>query len=411
MRKLPIALLSISFIISLSLSAQRYTKQTSGSADRKYWVDLLYKISYPVLDDLSRSSLKKNMPVEKGPGYNLVAANVTHLEAVGRTLAGIAPWLTVEGGHQDEQLLRKKITAAALKGLANAVDPANPDYLNFRKEFQPIVDAAFLAHAFLRAPKQLWAPLDSITKSRLVEEFRSLRDRQPFNSNWLLFGALTESFLLDAGVAPDTARIMNAVRQFRRWYVGDGMYSDGELFAMDYYNSYVIHPMLVDLLQVLVRHKMVDQPELELAIKRMTRFAALQERMISPEGTFPPIGRSLTYRIGAFQALSQAALTHQLPATVSPAQVRSALTKVMRNLFDAPGTFDKKGWLTLGLAGHQPEIADSYTSTGSLYLCTTGFLALGLTASDPFWSLPPESWTSQKAWSGEKMLKDYKVDY
>ena len=115
MRKLPIALLSISFIISLSLSAQRYTKQTSGSADRKYWVDLLYKISYPVLDDLSRSSLKKNMPVEKGPDYNLVAANVTHLEAVGRTLAGIAPWLTVEGGHQDEQLLRKKITAAALK--------------------------------------------------------------------------------------------------------------------------------------------------------------------------------------------------------------------------------------------------------------------------------------------------------
>ena len=156
---------------------------------------------------------------------------------------------------------------------------------------------------------------------------------------------------------------------------------------------------------------MVEQSEYELAVKRMRRYAALQERMISPEGTFPPIGRSLTYRIGAFQALSQVALMHQLPDNVSPAQVRSAMTKVMRNLFDAPGTFDKSGWLTLGLAGHQPEIADSYTSTGSLYLCTTGFLALGLPSSDPFWTLPSQPWTSQKAWGGKKVLKDYKVEY
>jgi hypothetical protein len=411
MKIIRLAFLALSITFAISLQAQQDVIQNTGIADRKYWVGVLYKISFPVLDNLSRSSLKKNMPLEKGPGYNLAAEQVTHLEAVGRTLAGIAPWLALNDDSTSEALLRKKLTAVALKGLANAVDPTNPDYLNFRKEFQPIVDAAFLAHAFLRAPKQLWDPLDSISKSRLTEEFRSLRDRQPYNSNWLLFGALTESFLLEAGVAPDTARIMNAVRQFRRWYVGDGMYSDGELFAMDYYNSFVIHPMLVDLLQVLVRHQMVEQSELDLAVKRMTRYAALQERMISPEGTFPPIGRSLTYRIAAFQALSQAALMHQLPKNVSPPQVRSALTKVMRNLFDVGGTFDKNGWLTLGFAGHQPEIADSYTSTGSLYLCTTGFLALGLPASDPFWSLPPQPWTSQKAWGGKKVQKDYKVEY
>lgn len=351
------------------------------------------------------------MPVEQGPGYNLQAKQVTYLEAVGRTLAGVAPWLALPQENTREGALRKKLTQAAISGLTNAVNPGNPDYLNFRKEAQPIVDAAFLAHAFLRAPGQLWEPLDSITKHRMVDEFQSLRNRQPYNSNWLLFGALTEAFLLDAGATPDTARIMNAVRKFRNWYVGDGLYSDGELFAMDYYNSFVIHPMLADLLQVLVRHKMVEQNEYELAIKRMIRYAELQERMISPEGTFPPIGRSLTYRIGAFQALSQVALNQQLPEAVHPPQVRAALTKVMHRQFDVLGTFDQKGWLTLGFAGHQPDIADSYTSTGSLYLCTTGFLALGLPVSNPFWSLPAESWTSQKAWNGKKVKKDYKVDY
>ena len=146
MSKLRIALLSISFIFSLSLSAQRHTIQTSGSADRKYWVDLLYKISFPVLDNLSRSSLKKNMPVEKGPGYNLQAEQVTYLEAVGRTLAGIAPWLALPSDNTSEGVLRKKLTAAALKGLANSVNPENPDHLNFRKEFQPIVDALPTLH-------------------------------------------------------------------------------------------------------------------------------------------------------------------------------------------------------------------------------------------------------------------------
>jgi hypothetical protein len=381
---------------------------STGIQDRRYWVDLLYRISFPVLDNLANSRLRLNMPVEKAPGYYLPATEVTYLEAVGRTLAGLAPWLAVQITDPKEEALRNQLQKAALRGLRNAVDPSNPDYLNFRTEHQPIVDAAFLAHAFLRAPTALWVPLDSLTKSRIITEFKSLRNRQPGNNNWLLFGAITEAFLLDAGEQPDTARIMNAVRQFRKWYVGDGHYSDGDLFAMDYYNSFVIHPMLVDLLEVLYKHGFAEKQEYELAVKRMTRYEAVQERMISPEGTFPPVGRSLPYRIAAFQALAQTSLLHQLPPSISPPQVRNALTTVMHNLFDVPGTFDKKGWLTIGFAGHQPSIADPYTSTGSLYLCTTGFIALGLPESDPFWSLAPQPWTSQKAWGGGEVEVDHK---
>jgi hypothetical protein len=135
--------------------------------------------------------------------------------------------------------------------------------------------------------------------------------------------------------------------------------------------------------------------------KRAQRHAAIQERLISPEGTFPPIGRSIAYRFGALQLLAQVALRRELPAGVSPAQVRGALTAVIRRQAEARDTFDAGGWLTIGFCGHQPGVGESYISTGSVYLCAVGLLPLGLPASDPFWSAPAESWTQKRAWAGE----------
>ena len=274
-----------------------------------------------------------------------------------------------------------------------------------------MVDAAFMAHAFLRAPEMLWKPLDTITKKRFITEFKSLRNREPAYNNWLLFSAMTETFLLYIGEEYDPERIDIALQKMQEWYVGDGWYSDGPRFAMDYYNSYVIHPMLVDILKVCVKEKLAKQGDYEQALKRMMRFAEFQERIISPEGTSPPFARSITYRIGAFQVLSQIALMEQLPRYIIPAQVRCALTKVMHNMFDSSTNFDSNGWLVLGFNGHQPAVADTYTSTGSLYMTTLAFLALGLPARNAFWSAPPEDWTSKKAWSGQTFKKDYHVDY
>jgi hypothetical protein len=131
--------------------------------------------------------------------------------------------------------------------------------------------------------------------------------------------------------------------------------------------------------------------------------------MISPEGTFPAIGRSLAYRFGAFHHLADMSLRHQLPSGVAPEQVRPALTAVMRRMVEAPGTFDAKGWLTIGFAGHQPSIGETYISTGSLYLCSAAWLPLGLVVSDQFWSAPPKQWTSQKAWGGVDLVADHAI--
>ena len=400
-------------VSSTQLLAAEYKANSLGSYrnDREYWCELLYKIASPVVSNLASGTLKKNMPLEKSPTFDSRSLSVTYLEAVGRTYAGIAPWIALPDDNTREAVLRKKLRADAITGLNKCFDPSSPDLLNFSKDYQPIVDSAYLAQAFLRAPKALWEPLDSLTKQRIVSSFKSLRNRKPFNSNWLLFGAITEAFLLSIGEEYNHVRITNGVDSLNDWYKGDGWYGDGPNLAFDYYNSFVIHPMMVDTLRLLVDHKLAEEKSYELALIRMQRYAVGQERMISPEGTYPPIGRSITYRTGAFQALSQIALMEKLPESILPAQVRCALTKVKQNMYSIPGTFDKNNWLTLGFCGHQPDIADYYTSTGSLYMATLSFLPLGLPETNLFWTQAPADWTAKSAWSGKSFQKDYHVDY
>jgi hypothetical protein len=92
---------------------------------------------------------------------------------------------------------------------------------------------------------------------------------------------------------------------------------------------------------------------------------------------------------------------------LKPAQVRCALTAVIRRMIEALGTFDANGWLQIGFCGHQPAIGESYISTGSLYLCSAGLLPLGLSPGDEFWSAPAARWTAQKLWSGENLPADH----
>jgi hypothetical protein len=141
-------------------------------------------------------------------------------------------------------------------------------------------------------------------------------------------------------------------------------------------------------------------------LSRSRRYAEIQERLIAPDGTFPSVGRSITYRFGAFQTLGQMALLHQLPERVKPAQVRCALTAVIRRMIEAPGTFDERGWLRVGFCGHQLPLGERYISTGSLYLCSAGLLPLGLPPADAFWADPPARWTAQRLWSGESLSAD-----
>jgi hypothetical protein len=381
--------------------------------DRAYWVYLLDKIASPVLSNMSRGELRKNMTVEVSPQWDGRKKEVAYMEALGRLIAGIAPFLALPADETEEGAIRKRLLLQTQQSLAQAVDPKGPDYLYWGspESRQPLVDAAFIAQALLNAPAVLWQPLDATTQERFIYEFKKLRQIKPYNSNWLLFAAIIESFLLFIGEEADTARIDAAIDKITGWYVGDGWYSDGEKFHFDHYNGFVIQPMLVEVLKVNVQKGRRQQKEYDTAYKRMQRYASFQERFISPEGTYPVFGRSSTYRVGLFQPLVKLALENNLPAEIVPAQVRCALTAVMKRMFVAD-TFTKNGWLTLGLVGDkQNGIADSYSNTGSMYLAAYVFLPLGLPASAGFWAGPFTEWTQRKAWGGQPFKKDYAVDY
>ena len=395
-------------IVPAATARRSEAQQASRPAvtdDRATWVALLRKLGDPVLTNLANGTLKARMPVEQAAGAS--RQNVTHLEAIGRLLAGLAPWIELPADGSGEAKLRAEYAELARRAIARAVDPASPDYMNFTRERQPLVDAAFLAEAVLRAPRALGESLDASTRRNLIAALESTRAIAPGFNNWLLFSATVEAGLLKLGATWDRVRVDYALRQHDQWYKGDGVYGDGPQFHWDYYNSFVIHPMLLDVLDV-CRDEMPAWKELSARVDdRAKRYAAVLERLVAPDGSFPAIGRSIAYRCGAFQLLASMALRRALPEGVSPAQVRGALTAVIRRTLEASETFDANGWLRIGLCGHQPGIGETYISTGSLYLCSVAFLPLGLDAGDPFWSLPAQPWTSVKAWRGDAFPIDH----
>lgn len=397
-------------LAAMAMSPSLGAQTAGGQGDREVWCEVMYRMAAPVLESMSEGRLQETMRVEKSPTWDGRNEKVAYMECFGRLMAGLAPWLSLPDDDSPEGAQRRQLREWALKSYANAVDPESPDYLLWRKEGQTLVDAAYVAESFLRGYDALWMPLDSLTKSRYVEEFTQLRRVDIPYTNWLLFSATVECFLYKIDAPCDIYRIVSALRKLEEWYVGDGWYSDGPDFAFDYYNSYVLHPMYIECLETFAGGRTIwnaPRCDCEGAWRRMQRFGLILERFISPEGAFPVFGRSITYRTGTLQPLAMLAWRGHLPEELPGGQVRSAMTAVIRRMFSDNRNFNSDGFLTLGFNGSQPGIADWYTNNGSLYMASLAFLPLGLPADDPFWTDEPQPWTSKKAWEGLDFPKDH----
>ena len=377
-----------------------------GQEERKVWLSYMDKVARPVVLALAEDRLKETMPVvlSKHIDNKETRSKVTYLEAWGRVLSGIGPWLNGEGGSPEEVALRQQYRQWALKAVANSVNPLAKDYMVWQGG-QPLVDASFFALGLVRCP-WLLAHLDPAVQQQVVTALKLTRATVPSYSNWILFSAMIETFFCKYGLEYDPVRIEYAVREFsQHWYLGDGTFSDGMSFHEDYYNSYVIQPYLAAVLAVAGDRYRIFSEKLE---KIMQRYAEIQERTINTDGSYPVTGRSITYRCGAFHELADVVLMGKLPASLQAGQVRGALTAVIKKTLGAPGTFTAQGWLAIGVYGHQEELADSYITGGSLYLSSEVFLPLGLGPADVFWTSPAAPWTAVKVWSG---MDSTKVDH
>lgn len=437
MKKLFLTLLTFLSLTS-TLTAQPAKGQKS---DREVWVDIMYQMAEPIMKNMAEGKLQQVMDTTNGcknlelsPTWDKRNKKVAYMEAFGRLLAGVAPWLNLPDDDTPESAKRKQLREWTRKAIINAVDPNSPDRLGWESGGQTLVDGAYVVEGLYRGYDSLWVPLPKETKDLYIKEIKGLRRYDPPYTNWFLFCGMEESFLMYVGADYDAFRIKTAMSKVEEWYIGDGIYSDGPSFAFDYYNSFVIQPMYLECLEMISARngnsnyliRATDQKRntannrIKEVRKRMQKWSVILERFISPEGTFPVVGRSIPYRMAVLQPLAQLAWRKQLPEELHEGQVRSALTAVANRMFYGQVTNPKKsasplsknynegGFLTIGFVGPHPNVADWYTNNGSLYMTSLAFMPLGLPATDSFWTAPYEKWTSKKAWEGDDFPKDHK---
>ena len=438
MKRLFLLTLFVSACATLFAAGKGKTK-----TDREVWVDIMYQMAEPVMKNMAEGKLQQVMDtaggcknLELSPTWDKRNKKVAYMEAFGRLLAGLAPWLNLPDDDTPESAKRKQLREWTRKAIINAVDPNSPDRLGWESGGQTLVDGAYVVEGLYRGYDSLWVPLPQETKDLYIKEIKGLRRYDPPYTNWFLFVGMEESFLMYVGADADPFRIKTAMSKVEEWYIGDGIYSDGPSFAFDYYNSFVIQPMYLECLEMisarqggnsyLIRAKdgkrNTANNRVKEVRKRMQKWAVILERFISPEGTFPVVGRSIPYRMAVLQPLAQLAWRKQLPDELHNGQVRAAITAVANRMFygqvENPAVnakqkshnYNEGGFLTIGFVGPHPNVADWYTNNGSLYMTSLAFMPLGLPATDPFWTDPAEKWTSKKAWEGDDFPKDHKWD-
>ena len=274
--------LSLLLLVPLALSAAK-KKPQKPMTDREYWCSQAYKMAQPVLENMARGELQKNMLTEFSPSFDNRNRKVVYMETFGRLMAGLAPWLSLPDDDTAEGKQRRQLREWALASFKNSVDPASPDYLCWGVSGQNLVDAAYIAEAFIRAYDALWMPLDEVTKERYIKEFKMLRKYEPPYTNWFLFSSTIESFIAKAAGLKeyDDYRVMTTIRKVEEWYVGDGWYADGPVFAFDYYTSYVFHAMYLETLKNMIDAKantrLDYQKYYDRALKRAQKFAIILE--------------------------------------------------------------------------------------------------------------------------------------
>jgi hypothetical protein len=334
---------------------------------RDYWESIFAKIITPVIEGFKKNDFKKTFL--QNTEYSLLIENNRNkdwafMELFARTLVSIAPI--------------EKYLNNAVEMVENVFNPEHSNYIIWIKgsdrknAHQSMVEGAYLCQSFLISPK-LWDNINR--KKEVLETLKRISELEPCKNNWILFESLILLFLKKNGIiTKKTAKVKDKLNNFEKWYRGDSWYSDGDTFVMNYYNSFVIYPMLYEIYRILGNTKEIE--------KRIVIHADFLEKLISKNGEFPIFGRSSPYRMAAFNTLALAAYTGIIN---NHGQIKNGLTKVIKRLFDSNHNFTDLGFLKLGVNGGQKEYANCYTNTGSLYITCIPFMLLGLSEEHPFW--------------------------
>jgi hypothetical protein len=101
-------------LLLLAVQADAAKAKKAPQSDREYWCSLAYAMAQPVLENMARGELQKNMLTEYSPSFDNRNRKVVYMETFGRLMAGIAPWLSLPDDDTPEGMQRKQLREWAL---------------------------------------------------------------------------------------------------------------------------------------------------------------------------------------------------------------------------------------------------------------------------------------------------------
>lgn len=345
--------------------------------NREIWFNYMKNLSYPILNKLYTGDCE-NIKIQ---GYN--TKNFS-LEGFCRTFVGISYWMNTNQINLDE----KKLSDEYIKYINQILILffERKKYIIHYNDPQLIVEFAILCLSFFRSENTIWCKLNHNLKNKILDSIEIVsKYKNTSINNWLLFESIIHLFLLNNGRKYDENKIVNNLNIVNSWYLGEGFYLDGKKFSMDYYNSFVIHPFLIEIIL-----KLPSELTKKLKMKYLTVLERSQEyskflmEITHKNGDFPRLGRSITYRFGAFHIISLLVYLNKINFD-NLNDINIKLTNVLRR-FELKSITNKLGLLEIGFKNNEKYLGETYINTGSLYFCMNFFLALGLDEKNKFWN-------------------------
>lgn len=247
---------------------------------------------------------------------------------------------------------------------------------------QPVVEAASIAIALWACPPLL-SRLDESARTALLDWMRDACRHDVDWNNWVFFPASVSAFLesIGEGNSNTSRRLSQLVKRVDKWASRDGWFSDGFSSAYDYYNAWSFHYYLP-----LVALMSGSTEIRTYAQEKLTAFMPKYLRLLERTGSPVLMGRSLTYRFGLTAPIWSTGLLGIEPT--DPGHARLVASSTLEWFLSKGAVED--GVLSIGWQSKAPNVAQSYTSSGSPYWAAKGFLGLLLPEDAPSWSAPEQ---------------------
>lgn len=323
-------------------------------------------LAYKIIEPVFYYGLNQNLKKEMSNFYNGPMVE-QHAECISRTLCGLSTY--IETLAPQDEFVSKCIIL-----VNNLSNPNSDDFANYKTMRHNLVSGGFLVLAFLRAPNNLWNILPEKLKNYILNNFEDVIKLQAFDNNWMLFKSIIELFLYKNNRIDKLSYTPKSLRKFNEWYTGkNGCYNDGYHYTKDYYNSIVIHPFL---LQITKTAELLGLPKLPISytveLSRAKEHFHFINKSISDDGTYPMIGRSLSYGSGLFHLLAIMLANNEIEYDE---KVINKLKKIFIKTHP-DNLFNEDGWLKRDKNIMKINTIEDYIDVGGLYIRTLIFPAI-----------------------------------